>query len=285
MSPRQETLWEKFLKPVFQLLINYEELSDLKRSIDWEQESNRLSTKDLIYPHYYLSQNFHGVQGGYLTVEAAVTYDPITQYVLLPNETWIRESVIKAIGGHPRSILDLGCGTGSTTVLLKQAFPQAEIIGLDLSPYMLVMADYKSHKETLNIQWQQADAQNTGLPTAYFDVVTASLLFHETPPLVAQSILKECFRLLIPGGQVVILDGDQKTLRQTPWLTEIFEEPYLKVYAQESIEAWMGAAGFVGVQTEQVWFTNQVTRGLKPLPTNESPFTDTEVVFNPIPAY
>ena len=50
-----------------------------------------------------------------------------------PNETWVRQGVIEAIGGQPRRILDLGCGTGSMTMMLKQAFPQAEAIGMDLS--------------------------------------------------------------------------------------------------------------------------------------------------------
>jgi len=72
--------------------------------------------------------------------------------------------------------------------------------------------------------------------------------------------------LLGVGGQVVILDGNQKTLRQTEWLTDIFEEPYIKSYATGSIDAWMGAAGFCSVQTHDRWWVHQVTQGVKPLP-------------------
>ena len=186
-----------------------------------------------------------------LNPSAAVTYDSITQYALLPNETWIREELIKAIGGQPRKILDLGCGTGSTTLLLKQAFPDAEVIGLDLSPYMLIMAERKAKEARLDIQWLHRKAEATGFPNGYFDLVTASLLFHETPPIITQQILQECFRLLIPGGQVIILDGNQTTLRNTTWLTEIFEEPYLKDYAEGSMDAWLGAAGFADIRTEE----------------------------------
>jgi ubiquinone/menaquinone biosynthesis C-methylase UbiE len=71
---------------------------------------------------------------------------PVTQYVLPPNETWVRQDAIKTIGGQPRRILDLGCGTGSTTLLLKQTFPEAEVIGLDLSPYLLVMAECRANR-------------------------------------------------------------------------------------------------------------------------------------------
>jgi ubiquinone/menaquinone biosynthesis C-methylase UbiE len=106
-------------------------------------------------------------------------------------------------------------------------------------------------------------AETTKFADAEFDVVTASLLFHETPSAVAQQVLQEAYRLLKPGGQIVILDGHQKTLRNTTWLSDIFEEPYIKEYAAGSVDAWMGKAGFNQVLTEDVWWTNQLTTGVK----------------------
>ncbi|AFZ36644.1 Methyltransferase type 11 [Stanieria cyanosphaera PCC 7437] len=268
MAVRQDTLWQKFLQPIFNLLIERESLQQLADRIDWQTSCDRLTNSDLVYPQYYSSQNFHGIKNGYLTSGAAVTYDPVTQYVLPPNETWVRQELIQVIAGQPRRILDLGCGTGSTTIMLKQAFPDAEVIGLDLSPYMLVMADYKAKQAGLNIQWQHGKAEATPFANQQFDLVTASLLFHETPPAISQAILQECFRLLVPGGQVIILDGNQKTLRHTEWLTNIFEEPYIQAYAASSVDAWLGAAGFVNIRTEEVWLTNQVSWGQKPIPSN-----------------
>jgi ubiquinone/menaquinone biosynthesis C-methylase UbiE len=150
--------------------------------------------------------------------------------------------------------------------MLKQAFPQAEVTGLDFSPYMLVMADHKAKAAGLNIQWRHGNAEETGFPDASFDLVTASLLFHETPPTASKSILRECFRLLTAGGEVLILDGNQKTLRQVDWLTEVFEEPYIKDYAAGSVDAWMGAAGFEVVQTKDLFWIHQVAQGMKPIP-------------------
>lgn len=266
MAVRQDTLWERFLQPIAQFLVDGDKLRQLYQSIDWERESDRFRQSDLSYPNYYHSQNFHGIEGGYLNSEAAITYDPITQYALPPNETWVRQGAIDVIGGQPKRILDLGCGTGSTTLMLKQAFPQAEVIGLDLSPYMLVMADYKAQQGGLDIHWRHGKAEATGFPDASFDVVTASLLFHETPPEASRRILQECFRLLVPGGQAIFLDGNQKTLRHTDWLTDIFEEPYIKDYAAGSVDAWIGSVGFEAVKTEDLWWVTQVTRGMKPTP-------------------
>ena len=263
MATGQDTLWEKFLQPIFGFLIDREALKKLADSIDWEVESERLRDPNLIYPEYYSSQNFHGIKGGYLNTGAAVTYDPVTKHALPPNEAWNREAVTKAIVGNPKKILDIGCGTGSATIMLKQSFPQAEVIGLDLSPQMLVMAEYKAQQLGLEIEWVHGIAETTKFADGEFDVVTASLLFHETPASISQAVLKEAHRLLKPGGQIIILDGHQKTLRTTTWLSDIFEEPYIKEYAAGSVDAWLGKAGFDRILTEDVWWTNQLSTGVK----------------------
>ncbi|MBD2463248.1 class I SAM-dependent methyltransferase [Oscillatoria sp. FACHB-1407] len=265
MAIRKDTIFERFLAPIFKnFLIDRDALTRYYHSKDWTKECDRLTDPTVVYPDYYRSQNFHSIEGGYLTIGAAVSYDPITQYVLAPNEEWVRQSVIEHVQGKPRRILDLGCGTGSTTRLLKYAFPDAEVIGIDLSPYMLVVAEDKARDASLPIQFRHGNAESTGLPNASFDLVTASLLFHETPSEVSKQILQEAFRLLTVGGEVIILDGNQGVLRHTPWLMEIFEEPYIKDFAAGSVDAWMGSAGFGAVQTEMVWGIHQITRGVKP---------------------
>lgn len=270
MAVRKDTLFERFLSPLFQhFLVDQEAMLQHHNRIDWEADSDRFRRPDLTYPDYYSSQNFHGIEGGYLTANAAVTYDPITQHVLPPGEAIVRQGLLDRVQSQPRRILDLGCGTGSTTLLLKRAFPQAEVIGLDLSPYMLIVADEKARQAQLDIQFRHGNAEQTGFPAASFDLVTASLLFHETPPSVSHRILQEAFRLLTVGGEAAILDGNQSTLRHTAWLTEIFEEPYIQDYAAGSVDAWMGAAGFRAVQTHDLWWVHQVTRGVKPLPEAE----------------
>ncbi len=280
MATRKDTIFERFLAPVLKLFVNPEELNQLYQSIDWQTASQRLTNPAVIYPTYYSSQNFHGIEGGYLTTGAAVSYDAVTHYALPPGESLVRQALIDAIQTKPRRILDLGCGTGSTTLMLKQAFPDAEVIGLDLSPYMLVVAEYKAQQAAVNIQWRHGKAEQTGFPSASFDLVTASLLFHETPPLISQAILRESLRLLTVGGEVLILDGNQKVLRQTEWLTNIFEEPYIQDYAAESVDAWMGAAGFGAIQTQDVWLLHQLTRGVKPIKAQSVNFSDLDVAID-----
>jgi len=265
MSTQPKSLFEQFLAPLFSHLIDREAILRFRNSIEWEAATAALTNPQVSYPDYYLNSNFHGIQNGYLTVDAAVTYDPITQYVLPPSETWVRESLLEVIGGKPRRILDLGCGTGTTTLMLKREFPEAKVIGLDLSPHMLVVADQKASAAGAEVTFRHGNAMATGLAADSFDVVCATLLFHETPPAIAKAILQESFRLLVPGGQMAILDGNQRTLRAVDWLNTVFEEPFIRDYGKGNVDAWLGFAGFEAVRTEDVFWLNQVSHARKPL--------------------
>lgn len=230
---------------------------------DWEKESDRFCHPHLAYPPYYKNQPFHGIQGGYLNIIAALSYDAISKCLLLPHERMIRKRLIAAIQGQPQRILDLGCGTGSMTIMLKQTFPEANVIGIDLSPYMLAVADKKAQHAGLTIQFLQGNAEATGFPDRSFDLITVALLFHETPSAVTKNILQESHRLLNMGGEVVVLDGNQQSLRQMSWVDRIFEEPYMAEYAKGNINAWLKSAGFEPAHTQSVWWTQQVSHGVK----------------------
>ncbi|BAY09932.1 class I SAM-dependent methyltransferase [Calothrix sp. NIES-2098] len=257
--------WERFLSPVVRFLIDEEGLERYALSIDWNKQSDRFQRADVAIPSYYSSYKFRGMEGGYLNPKVVVSYDPIIQYLLPPNESLVRQAVIDAIKVQPRRILDLGCGTGSNTLMLKQAFPQAEVIGLDLSAYMLVMAEQKATTAGLDIAWRHGNAEKTAFPDASFDLVTATLLFREIPTAVSQAILQECFRLLVVGGQVLILDINQKALRQLEWLKDVIEEPYLREYAALNLNESISKAGFEALPTQDVWWMHQLSSGVKPL--------------------
>jgi ubiquinone/menaquinone biosynthesis C-methylase UbiE len=263
MAIRKDTLWEQFLSPLIRGLLNKEQMMAVRDRIDWQGTIDRYQAPEFSYPNYYHTQNYHGIEGGYLTQTAAITYDPITQYVLPPYEPWVRQGLISEIRSQPQRILDLGCGTGSMTIPLKKAFPDAVVTGLDLSPYMLAVAEDRASQSGAKIEWVHGTAELTQFETGSFDLVTAALLFHETPPAVAQTILAEGYRLLAPGGEIAILDGNQNTLRSLDWLNNIFEEPYIQAYAAGNLDAWLGKAGFDDVQTKDVFWLNQVSRGVR----------------------
>jgi ubiquinone/menaquinone biosynthesis C-methylase UbiE len=250
------------LLPILRLLVGIFIGRDnlrLYETCDWEQERSSSGAKD--YPEYYRSQDFHGIRGGYLNAIAPVTYDAVARFAAPPNEIKQRAKAIAAVKDRPCRILDLGCGTGSSTLMLKQEFPQAEVIGLDISPYMLTMAEHKGRKVNLAIEWQPGKAEATKFADNRFDLVSIAFLFHETPVKVSREILQECQRLLRPGGQIIVLDGNQQRLRHANWLIKLFREPYSQAYAAGNVDNWLNSAGFVRVETQYVGWISQLTTG------------------------
>ncbi len=263
------TIVEICVGAVVRMLIGRDKFSLFQ--IDWEREIAKFQQLDsLLYPDYYTSQNFHGIKDGYLNSIAPTTYDTVSAWATPPNETWIRQQLMNAIeqrfdntNPKPQQILDLGCGTGSQTLILKQAFPSATVTGLDLSPYMLLMAEHKARQNGLEIEWVHDLAEATTFSAEAFDLITVCFLCHETPTEIARSILSESYRLLRPGGQLLVLDGNQRVLRHADWLIKLFREPYSQVYAAESVTDWFLSTGFVEVQTRYFGLIHQLTSGVK----------------------
>ncbi len=241
-------------------------------TVDWQQACDRFVSANFDYPEYYRSQDFHGIPGGYLNPIAPVTYDAVTRFAAPPNEIKLRKKAIlqgrpcanTQVKSKPQKILDLGCGTGSSTIMLKQAYPQARTIGLDISPYMLTVAEHNANKANLSIDWQQGLAEATVFPQEAFDLISIAFLFHETPVNISCQILEECWRLLKFGGQIIILDGHQLRLRRTRWLIELFREPYSQAYAAENIDLWLADAGFIDIHTKAVGWISQLSVAFKP---------------------
>lgn len=71
------------------------------------------------------------------------------------------------------SVLDLACGTGNAS--LEAARRGARVLGTDLAEGLLRRAADKAQSEGLNVRWQVADAADTGLAEAEFDVVMSSV--------------------------------------------------------------------------------------------------------------
>jgi ubiquinone/menaquinone biosynthesis C-methylase UbiE len=234
------------------------------QQLDWEQAIATWQNAEVTCPEYHRNQNFHGIRGGYHNAIAPITYDPVTRLASPPHEGWLRRQLLSQIRGQPQHILDLGCGTGSTTLLLKQQFPNATVIGLDLSPFMLVMADYKARQAGLAIDWQHGLAEQTPWAAGHFDLVTVSFLFHEMPPAATQAVLQESGRLLKSGGQLLILDGSQRALRHLGWVIDVFQEPYSRVYAAGCLTDWLLAAGFTAVHARYMGFIHEITTGVRP---------------------
>ncbi len=228
--------------------------------LDWETGLEKVQNPELVYPEYYV-RSFHAYESGNLSWEAAWEVE-VAAYAVhagvwkdagSQGDARLRQSffdiVTSQISTQPQDILDLGCSVGMSTFALQDAYPQAKITGLDLSPYFLAVAQYQSQQRQKSIQWVHAAAESTGLPDASFDLVSIFLMCHELPQSATMQILREARRVLRPGGHLAIMDMNPKSeiyIKMPPYILTLLKstEPYLDEYFALDIEQALVEAGF-----------------------------------------
>ena len=101
-------------------------------------------------------------------------------------------------------VLDLGCGTGLLTMMIKQSIPNAQVTGLDGDEKVLNIARVKSRG--VDIQWDHALAFDMPYPDNSFDMVLSSFVTHHLTSVDKVRALKEVHRILRPNGSFHIVD-------------------------------------------------------------------------------
>jgi ubiquinone/menaquinone biosynthesis C-methylase UbiE len=214
-------------------------------------------------PRYYL-QNFHFQSGGWMTAESARRYDTQVEVLFNGAANAIRRQALPplraAFAGRDQrglSLLDVGCGTGRLLDFVKQSWPRLPTVGLDLSEAYLREA--RRHLR----RWSRADllvgaAEAMPLPDESQDAVTSVFVFHELPPGVRRTVLRECARVLKPGGRLVLVDSLQRgDAPDYDGLLELFpqsfHEPYYTSYIDEDFSALCAEFGLAFVSDAQAF--------------------------------
>ncbi len=205
-------------------------------------------------PRYYL-QNFHYQSGGWLTERSAELYDTQVEILFNGSANAIRRQALpqlhEAFAGRDQRklrLIDIGCGTGRFIDSLKQVWPKLPVLGLDMSE------SYIKHARRHLQRWSRvhlsvANAESLPVTDDSQDALTSTFLFHELPPKVRRTVLRECARVLKPGGRLILVDSLQRGDRPDyDGLLELFpqsyHEPYYRSYLDENFTALTGKYGF-----------------------------------------
>lgn len=106
-------------------------------------------------------------------------------------------------------MLDIGCGTGSTTIAAaKVVGVSGHVDGIDPSAEMIERAREKAAACGMTIGFQQAAIESLPFPDDHFDAAISSLVFHHLTPDLQRSGLEELRRVLKPGGLLTVVDFD-----------------------------------------------------------------------------
>ena len=169
-------------------------------------------------------------------------YDPFVKLLGgdRAREALLEQAAVRA--GH--RVLDLGCGTGTFAVRIKEAHPEADVVGLDPDAKALARATAKADRAGLAVRFDQGYADDLPYPDASFDRVFSSFMFHHLPAAEKEATLRAVRRVLKPGGAFHMLDFGGPESGHGFLSHFIHTHEQLKDNAEDHVVALMKKAGF-----------------------------------------
>ena len=143
-------------------------------------------------------------------------YDAVTTVLSFGRDrSWKRYLVGSLPEGGVQEALDIACGTGDLTRAVADRYPDARVIGSDLTAEMLARARRNSRRWAAgraagrpahlgSVHYEMGDMSDLPYEDDSFDLVTAGYAFRNAPDLAAA--LRSAFRVLRPAGTLAILD-------------------------------------------------------------------------------
>jgi SAM-dependent methyltransferase len=223
---------------------------------------------ELKIPRYVSAVDHHCMPGSYHTelfpgdVSNAASYDHAifaTTGGLLGRYSdggghalvkWVRQNLE---GFRPRRILEIGATLGHSLLPIAEAFPEAEIVAVDLGAPMLRYGLARAKSLGVeNVRFVQADGANLSMfPDESFDWVQTTMFLHELSHQSMRAIFAETHRLLKPDGIVLHIEQPQYTSSMPlfeqamrDWDTFYNNEPFWSRLHEIDLDARMVEAGF-----------------------------------------
>lgn len=261
MRTTQEMMWDSIGDTIDR------EQADLQaraKSNDRGRGTLRLDP-NLALPRYVTSVDIHCMPGNYTTdiapddVTAGALYDRgVYLYMMggmgkhneLCGSTLIDHLKANYPDFKPKRILDMGCAVGHSTVPYVDAYPGAEVHGIDVGAPMVRYAHARAEAMGKPVHYSQQNAETTDFPDQHFDLIVSHIALHETSSKAMRNIMKECRRLLREGGMALHLevppfeDKDPFDQYLTDWDTHYNAEPFVGTLHDTDLRKLMTDAGF-----------------------------------------
>ena len=218
----QELMWESVIDPTERLLPELvARAKRLARRAGRTARGSLALDPGCVGPRYHTAADIHLQPGGYHTeftdddVAAGAVYDRALN-IYSAGGTGPRNEVLGELllnycrerypELQPARLLDMGCAIGNSTLPWARAYPDCEVHAIDVAAPQLRYAHARARALGVGVHFSQQNAERTSFPDGHFDVVVSHIMLHETSRSALANILRECLRLLRPGGLMLHLE-------------------------------------------------------------------------------
>jgi ubiquinone/menaquinone biosynthesis C-methylase UbiE len=191
---------------------------------------------------------------------AANVYDFFESILLLGKQTEYDQKIVELLDLKPSdAVLDLGCGTGVLCKMIGDhlsAQSGGGVIGIDAAGKMIEVARKK--RGAPNIHFEAMAAENLAFENEKFDAVVSSLFFHHVPLDLKKMALSEAYRVLKPGGRLVIADMHRPATWMGALVSHIsrwfFMQPQIADNIRGVLPELIASAGFISPKIQATYF-------------------------------
>jgi SAM-dependent methyltransferase len=175
-------------------------------------------------PAYHTAVDIHCQPGAYHTetitddVAAGAIYDRAVHVYAMGRLGPMNDDLGASLAAYvkhqyrnfrPHTILDMGCSVGHSTIPYVDTYPEAEVYAIEIGAPMLRYAHARAEVLGKPVHFSQQNAEHTNFADGSFDLIVSHILLHETSSTAIRNIIRECYRLLKPGGMMFHVEVPQ----------------------------------------------------------------------------
>lgn len=164
----------------------------------------------------------HDLETSGETINWANAYDVFVRFVLMGQHQKMIQSTVEIANIQANeTVLDVGCGTGTLAIAAKKASPHGVMIhASDAALEMIDRARQKAIEADVDVEFTHGLVEDIQAPDNTYDLVMNSLMIHHLPGELRDKAFAEIYRVIKPGGRLLIVDFEPPKNRFTrAWLS------------------------------------------------------------------